>query len=608
MLVYAMLTITAHAQQVASPTPFALSVNVDDAPAEPGRHNITATATETETKVASTALAVSATDLANDPIRKIADAPENKTTPSLKSNVETAAEVLPPTNTEKSSESASAPVEYNLNAVFNADAFLVYPNMSVIETDAERKKAHQSRIKSVYAVASAFPKTVASVFAESGLHACGDLGPATPHVPSLRAAVASIPHLRSAKTDLDTDQTMKLARRNTTLTVELATPPHIDADAVDKKTETAKIVSEVENLLASYRDKLTDILLVSQNLKREDDAISTIRKNMRASGRAKVFVHKGGLDQDYDLFIFASAAHLLARSAVTALANMHGTVISSSDLHRFVSNERFQWALGLDGGKPIAPVLWNESQKQLRAMGEIAPSCCTFRGYGRLDGEKVVCDNALMRQIAAAEQKRCWVLSIGCQNKWSFETDVYKRTPCNVQVFDCTGDFSVPKEMRDRVFVHKYCVGPINEVMDGVPYRTVESLIRIGSKEAGFDRPTAPVLAKLDVEGWEIPALRTYLTETERSHGFSETKALTIPRQILLEVHSTSGTMYRGLHPSTRHKGGIYERPEVLVAEFFHNVTRAGYEMVYRADNPYCLTCSEVNLLHRDFGPMAKLT
>lgn len=602
-----MLTITTHAQPIVSPTPSESSVNTDDIPAEPETSNNTGSATETEPKVSTAATAVSAADLTNDPSRKKADTSENKDTPSLMSNDKTAAEAAPPTNNETSSEIASSPAEYNLNALFNADAFLVYPNMSVSETEAEHKEAHQLRIKFVYAVALAFPKTVASVFAETGLHACGDTGPATPHVPSLRAAVASIPHLRSAKTDLDNDQTMKLARRNTTLTVELATPPQIDANALDKKTETANTVREVEELLASYRDELTDILLVSQNLKREDDAISTIRKKMRASGRAKVFVHKGGFDQDYDLFIFASAAHLLARSAVAALANLHGTVISSSDLHRFVSNERFQWALGLDGGKPIASVLWNESQKQLRAMGEIASSCCTFRGYGRLDGEKVVCENALMRQIEAAEEKRCWVLSIGCQNKWSFETDVYKRTPCNVQVFDCTGDFTVPKEMRDRVFVHKYCVGPVNEVKDGVPYRTVESLIRIGSKEAGFDKPTAPVLAKLDVEGWEIPALRTYLTETEQTHGFRDAKALTIPRQILLEMHSTSGTMYRGLHPSTRHKGGIYERPEVLVAEFFRNLTRAGYELVYRADNPYCLTCSEVNLLHRDFGPLSKL-
>ncbi len=123
----------------------------------------------------------------------------------------------------------------------------------------------------------------------------------------------------------------------------------------------------------------------------------------------------------------------------------------------------------------------------------------------------------------------CTVVSVGSNNEWDFESEVVRRTCCNVEVFDCTMAPHVqpPVHLRSRVRLHRTCVS--GEATPG---------LQSGGKEAPAFLPWQPLLKlaglskapdylKLDAEGFEWTFLPSLLASPEEL----------LPKQIALEVH-----------------------------------------------------------------------
>lgn len=184
-------------------------------------------------------------------------------------------------------------------------------------------------------------------------------------------------------------------------------------------------------------------------------------------------------------------------------------------------------------------------------------TCCKFEPFGYGDGQKIVCANA--RQFSGPG---CWVVSLGCNGHWEFERDIVKRTNCFVHTFDCTGDWDVPKDLKDRVQLHKVCIGTKeDDRKEYVPWETIVSY------EKGM-----PAMLKMDVEGFEFPVMQEMVLGN----------AKLFPEQIAVEVHATKAKTE-------------------FIASLFANLTSKGFHLVHRADNPFCASCSEVTLV-RDSG------
>ena len=82
----------------------------------------------------------------------------------------------------------------------------------------------------------------------------------------------------------------------------------------------------------------------------------------------------------------------------------------------------------------------------------VCPSMRRIGGDG--DGGKWICG---MDQLTS--DRPCIIYSIGSDNNFLFEEDIYTSTSCQVWTFDCTTEGFMPEYIRDRVFFHPICVG-----------------------------------------------------------------------------------------------------------------------------------------------------
>ena len=85
------------------------------------------------------------------------------------------------------------------------------------------------------------------------------------------------------------------------------------------------------------------------------------------------------------------------------------------------------------------------------------PPSCQMAVFGRGDGEKRVCKGFIPATAA------CTIISIGCNNEWSYEESAAQQSKCDIHTFDCTGSFTVPTALRSRVTLHKKCVGTVSD-------------------------------------------------------------------------------------------------------------------------------------------------
>ena len=176
----------------------------------------------------------------------------------------------------------------------------------------------------------------------------------------------------------------------------------------------------------------------------------------------------------------------------------------------------------------------------------------------------------------------CLIFSLGSNNQWGFEEAIYKQTKCIVHTFDCTGLFTVPRRIRDRVTLHKTCIG--NEA----PYVPWDSIV----KQYGV-----PDYLKMDIEGWEWSILKQI---SESSRQFK-------PKQIGVELHlcsyfSPSNTpglpwLNTGLQAPYKIPGRTefykINEAEQHIQELMESLDT---ELIDRRDNSFCSHCSEIVL------------
>lgn len=125
-------------------------------------------------------------------------------------------------------------------------------------------------------------------------------------------------------------------------------------------------------------------------------------------------------------------------------------------------------------------------------LGPVLSACKQpFEQYGEGDDEKRVCGLKLLEKMLP----HCVIYSIGSNNKWGFEEDIYRKTNCSIETFDCTVARNVqpPSEIRSRTRLHHVCVGGGDEVINGQTFMSWSSI----NKLVGLKGP--PTFLKVNI-------------------------------------------------------------------------------------------------------------
>lgn len=225
-------------------------------------------------------------------------------------------------------------------------------------------------------------------------------------------------------------------------------------------------------------------------------------------------------------------------------------------MEEYMVNNDFRWLIS--NARHAIPEERGGFYWHKQAMGGIAPSCCKFQSFGDGHGgtSTAVCSNApsMRRQI-------CWVVSLGFNGDWGFERDVVRNTACNLHIFSCVGAWRVPNDLKERVKIHKKCIGTRDNVhKDSISW---ERILETGGG-------SLPALLKMDIEGHEFPVLKEMITDDKF-----------LPDQIVADMH-------------------LNKAIAVDIERHFIALREAGYRVVHRADSPNWEQCSAVTLLKLD--------
>ena len=97
-------------------------------------------------------------------------------------------------------------------------------------------------------------------------------------------------------------------------------------------------------------------------------------------------------------------------------------------------------------------------------LGPVGPPCLELQAFGAKESRGTIRDTeAKMACGLEGSSSSCVVVSLGSNGQWTFEEDIFARTACRVEVFDCTVDpqkVTVPMHLRARVRLHYHCIGP----------------------------------------------------------------------------------------------------------------------------------------------------
>lgn len=373
-----------------------------------------------------------------------------------------------------------------------------------------------------------------------------------PFPPHLRHALRVYADNRNRRTSRDE----QLVKRNDTLVlmVEAAASGH----TMHASSLPPKFVQEALHRARSFANVLV-MTYLADSATPEDARLHTnfIVKTLK-SERINVRVHESE-GEDEDVYLMHIAANLFVhRGSFAALGALvcDGTVFYTSEMDDFMKHNQYKWML--KNGRTAVDVPDTVPLAMWRAMGPVKPTCCRFEGFGHGDGEKILCANS-----KTFSGNACWILSLGCQGKWSFEKDVVKRTNCKIHTFDCTGSWPIPEELQGRVTLHKTCLGKDNDPRED--YVGWNEIISLGATKGA---KKMPALVKMDIEGSEFPVLEALLSKGHESM---------LPEQLAIEMHAFKAT------------------PEVM-SQLFTNLTTRGYSMTHRADNPWCAHCTEITV------------
>jgi hypothetical protein len=202
------------------------------------------------------------------------------------------------------------------------------------------------------------------------------------------------------------------------------------------------------------------------------------------------------------------------------------------------------------------------------------------------DQSKFVCGLNELRK-----EKTCVVCSIGGNNQWNFETDMLKKTPCEIHTFDCTGPKSrFQKPDNEHLHFHHVCLGTENEdakangverAKCGATWTLLEMQQRLGR--------TRIDLLKADIEGFEWPLLESWPILSD-----PEARDMLHPMQLLVEVHCWM--QFNKLWGPHGAENTDFKSPSDMV-NLQARLLRMGRVVVERDDNRRCLHCAELTLV-----------
>lgn len=220
----------------------------------------------------------------------------------------------------------------------------------------------------------------------------------------------------------------------------------------------------------------------------------------------------------------------------------------------------------------------------------MAPCSYSCTGECRADNSKIVCG---MEHL----QEGCIIYSIGGNNNWEFEENLYDMTPCHIYTFDCTGPrerFDPPERIRDRHSFYHICLAteprpPPEEIeWQGRSKNTIYGAMETLQGMQAMLNHTRLDLLKMDIEGYEWPIFDSWpeLVDLEESSKVS------LPMQILTEVHYV--TQMRDLRPA---QPEVPFKTEIELVHLQEHLLKMGYVVAIRDDNRMCPHCTELTLL-----------
>lgn len=476
-------------------------------------------------------------------------------------------------------------------------------------------RQHKALKASGRAAACRWPDSIWGHYYMLSLHSqcAGSRASSYPSSALLRHAIQRYVSTGNSQSD-DNSSLIELAKKHSTLVIHLS------------PSTNATFSRSYLQGLASLVSRSADVLFIAINGTAHETDTMVRKLTSKMMHTAPVETHTITAPQMSDdlLVIMASARHLLVHTgddaAVAAIA-CAGTVYH--DLYQitaFATSDVYKWSSVRDlRDLNHFPRAKHESNyvQQLRSLIQLREhSCCDIEHFGKGDGDKYICTNTrslngmhnsqsssdentdetkAVVPVREAMGDGCWILSIGCGGMWDFERLVTNRwKQCVVHLFDCTKNFIVPNDLRERVTLHKLCVAPApTNVFNKTQYITLRDMIRIGSDSVQRDNTTTlmPALFKFDAEGVEYPVLNKMLDDTPRAM---------LPKQMIIEFHLR---MPHRLDGWVR-KGHMFDIPFVTARNLFDRLEGVGYSTVYRADNPVDEACTEVTMVLEDDLPM----
>ena len=170
------------------------------------------------------------------------------------------------------------------------------------------------------------------------------------------------------------------------------------------------------------------------------------------------------------------------------------------------SEQEYPWSLAL-------------RNERFNLLGPVVNFCLTpLESFGVGDQEKRACGVSTL----LLHEDGCHVFSIGSANEWNFEEDIVSKTKCFVETFDCTvgPNAKPPYSIAHRVRLHRHCLGDKDEIINDRSFLSWSSMHQLVNSSA------APILLKMDIEGYEYPVIRSIIEDGRF-----------MPMQILVEIH-----------------------------------------------------------------------
>lgn len=201
-----------------------------------------------------------------------------------------------------------------------------------------------------------------------------------------------------------------------------------------------------------------------------------------------------------------------------------------------------------------------------------APNCPTLRTFAARDYD-------LMKRFCwtTDENEDCSMYSIGSNDKWDFEEEIFNNTKCKVSTFDCIVESHVPPAIAERTNYYPVCIA--HETFtdpEGRKFKTYRDMLALTGHEAhGVD------YLKMDVEGYEWSILSNMVNQAE-AEGYTHP----LPEQLGVEFHLSPLITENGKKLKSLYGDRLFQ--------FYNNLfLKGGYLLTDMWPNRYSTHCTE---------------